>query len=297
MVQNVEKTKLVHLTELLTDGFWHSGEELSQKVSWRFGAAVQEARKKGYMIEKRRLENNRYEYRLSPSEHSDGKLQTQKLLDRIHLSTQMAGGRPTIRGRELTVEKVLELLASGATYDTLSTRYDWLEPEDIQACLLYSQTLVSRVRAELSLKDLRLAVPQILEKAPYIELIILFGSRARGNASRTSDWDIAFVCDEEHRTRREGDGMSTMRIWSLMQRIYGLKDGEIDVVDMHGCSELLAHAIVKDGKLIYEKRTGLFNQFREKNLLNTEQLKEIQEKDKAKIMKTIQVLRNESVRS
>lgn len=61
----MRNTNLQRLLATLTDGLWHSGEELTKQVSWRFGATVHEARKKGYLIEKRRIEHNRYEYRLA----------------------------------------------------------------------------------------------------------------------------------------------------------------------------------------------------------------------------------------
>ena len=60
----MKKTNLQRLIDLLKDKLWHPAEELAQEVSWRFGATVHEARKKGYRIEKRRIAHNQYEYRL-----------------------------------------------------------------------------------------------------------------------------------------------------------------------------------------------------------------------------------------
>ena len=59
----MKETNLQRLLITLRDGFWHSAEELAQEVSWRFGATVHEVRRKGYLIEKRRVAHNCYEYR------------------------------------------------------------------------------------------------------------------------------------------------------------------------------------------------------------------------------------------
>ncbi|MCE7979691.1 MAG: DUF433 domain-containing protein [Caldilinea sp. CFX5] len=53
------------------------------------------------------------------------------------------GGKPIIRGRRLAVEHGLGMLAAGDTIESLLDAYPWLEYEDVQACLLYAQRLVS----------------------------------------------------------------------------------------------------------------------------------------------------------
>lgn len=45
------KKKLDLLLEVLSDSDWHWGDELAVKVSWRFGATIHDARRKGYSIE------------------------------------------------------------------------------------------------------------------------------------------------------------------------------------------------------------------------------------------------------
>lgn len=59
-----------------------------------------------------------------------------KLLERNTYNPQIFGGKPIIRGRRLAVEHVLSMLAAGDTADVLLEGYPWLEPEDIQACLV-----------------------------------------------------------------------------------------------------------------------------------------------------------------
>lgn len=57
-----QKTKVELLLELLSDAHWHEGDELANKVSWRFGDTVHKARKQGYDI-KRQQEGSKHKYR------------------------------------------------------------------------------------------------------------------------------------------------------------------------------------------------------------------------------------------
>lgn len=71
-----------------------------------------------------------------------------ELLQRITVNPQIFGGKPIIRGRRLAVEHVLAMLAAGDTAETLLEDYDWLELEDVQACLVYARRLVGHERIE-----------------------------------------------------------------------------------------------------------------------------------------------------
>ena len=61
-----------------------------------------------------------------------------KLLTRIEVKPEMMGGRPTIRGMRFPVSDVLELLASGMTFQEILDQHPLLEIDDIQAALLYA---------------------------------------------------------------------------------------------------------------------------------------------------------------
>lgn len=71
-----------------------------------------------------------------------------KLLQRIAVNPAIFSGKPIIRGRRLAVEHVLGMLAAGDTPQTILDGYSWLEPEDIQACLVYARRLVGHERIE-----------------------------------------------------------------------------------------------------------------------------------------------------
>lgn len=67
-----------------------------------------------------------------------------RLLDRLTTNPEIYGGKPIIRGRRLAVEHVLGMMVGGSSADELLRHYKWLEPEDIQACLLYALRVVER---------------------------------------------------------------------------------------------------------------------------------------------------------
>ena len=71
-----------------------------------------------------------------------------KLLSRITVDPAIFGGKPIIRGHRLAVEHVLGMLAAGSTSQDLLAGYDWLEPEDIQACLVYARRAAANERIE-----------------------------------------------------------------------------------------------------------------------------------------------------
>ena len=72
----------------------------------------------------------------------------QNLLERITVNPKIFGGKPIIRGRRLAVEHILGMLAAGDTPETILEGYPWLEPDDIQACLVYARRLVGHERIE-----------------------------------------------------------------------------------------------------------------------------------------------------
>ena len=70
------------------------------------------------------------------------------LLQRITVDPRIFGGKPIIRGHRLAAEHVLGMLAAGDTPETILEGYNWLEKEDIQACLIYAHRLVEHERVE-----------------------------------------------------------------------------------------------------------------------------------------------------
>lgn len=68
------------------------------------------------------------------------------VLERIEIHPDVMLGKPVIRGTRITVEVLLEKLASGATVDDALTDYPSLEREDVLAALAYARQAVAADR-------------------------------------------------------------------------------------------------------------------------------------------------------
>ena len=66
-----------------------------------------------------------------------------ELMERITVRQDVFGGKPIIRDLRIAVEHVLGMLAAGDTAETILHEYPFLEPEDIQACLIYAHRSIA----------------------------------------------------------------------------------------------------------------------------------------------------------
>jgi uncharacterized protein (DUF433 family) len=66
-----------------------------------------------------------------------------ELLSRIQVNPQIFGGKPIIRGLRIAVEHILGMLAAGDTPERVLQEYPFLEPEDVQACLVFAYRSMS----------------------------------------------------------------------------------------------------------------------------------------------------------
>lgn len=66
-----------------------------------------------------------------------------RLLQRITSNPEIFGGKPIVRGMRISVELILSLLAQGVTHSELLDDYPALQPEDIQACLVYAHAVIA----------------------------------------------------------------------------------------------------------------------------------------------------------
>ena len=58
--------------------------------------------------------------------------------ERITVDPNVCTGKPCIRGLRLPVSRILGLLASGETRESILKAYPYLESEDIEASLRYA---------------------------------------------------------------------------------------------------------------------------------------------------------------
>jgi uncharacterized protein (DUF433 family) len=61
-----------------------------------------------------------------------------EVADRITVDPEQCGGRPCIRGMRIRVTDILDMLASGASRETILADFPDLESEDIDASLRYA---------------------------------------------------------------------------------------------------------------------------------------------------------------
>ncbi len=62
---------------------------------------------------------------------------------RITIDPAVCNGKPTIRGKRITVQTILEFLSAGEDREEILRQYPSLEEEDIDACLAFAAELMS----------------------------------------------------------------------------------------------------------------------------------------------------------
>ena len=65
------------------------------------------------------------------------------LLKRITVRLEPTGGKAAIRDMPITVAHILGMMAQGETYETILEKHKSLQPEDIQACMLFAYRHIS----------------------------------------------------------------------------------------------------------------------------------------------------------
>ena len=61
---------------------------------------------------------------------------------RITINPDLCNGKPTIRGKRITVQTIVEFLGAGDSEEEILEQYPSLEKEDIQACLSFASQLM-----------------------------------------------------------------------------------------------------------------------------------------------------------
>lgn len=128
-----------------------------------------------------------------------------------------------------------------------------------------------------TLTELQEIASQLPEQIPYLKMLILFGSRARGDTHPKSDWDFAALYDEKLREEScNNRGFAWFEVPGILGEAFSINSDEIDVVELNRCSPLIANFIAHDGKLIYEQESGQFEQFVKTHLMNELELQELE---------------------
>lgn len=78
------------------------------------------------------------------------KIRDPKLIGKIIKDPEILSGKPTIAGSRISVELILNRIASGETYDEIIMDYPHLTKKDISAAVEYASELVKAVPHEIS---------------------------------------------------------------------------------------------------------------------------------------------------
>jgi uncharacterized protein (DUF433 family) len=65
-------------------------------------------------------------------------MDSQELLRRITVDPEVCNGKPTIRGKRITVQTILEFLGAGEDREEILRQYPSLEPADIDASVAFA---------------------------------------------------------------------------------------------------------------------------------------------------------------
>lgn len=64
--------------------------------------------------------------------------------DRITIDNNLCNGKPTIRGKRISAQTILEYLSAGDSIEDILKQYPSLETEDIIACIKFAAELMNR---------------------------------------------------------------------------------------------------------------------------------------------------------
>ena len=114
------------------------------------------------------------------------------------------------------------------------------------------------MKTELSLADLQQRALTVGDHLPYLKFLVLFGSRARGDADERSDWDFAIFCDDEERQKAIADQpYGFLAVHNAIEDCFEIGGECMDVVDVTRCAVLIAHYIAEEGVVLYESEIGV----------------------------------------
>ena len=63
---------------------------------------------------------------------------------RITIDPEVCNGKPTIRGKRIAAQTILEFLGAGETAEEILRQYPSLDPDDIRACLQFAALLMDK---------------------------------------------------------------------------------------------------------------------------------------------------------
>jgi predicted nucleotidyltransferase len=94
------------------------------------------------------------------------------------------------------------------------------------------------------------AIRDVCARHPALRLVVVFGSRARGDATAASDWDLAYLAND----RLDRDEL-------LADLVRALDTERIDLVDLERAGGLVRFRAARDGVVVFESQPDAFGRF------------------------------------
>ena len=94
------------------------------------------------------------------------------------------------------------------------------------------------------------ALTQLAWSTPGLEVLLLFGSRARGDVHARSDWDLGYLANPD---------LDAPALLAAIVEIVG--SDRVDLVDLSRASGLLRYRAARDGQVLFEAHPRLAEQF------------------------------------
>ena len=92
-------------------------------------------------------------------------------------------------------------------------------------------------------------IAELARRAPGLDLLVLYGSRARRDDHVGSDWDLAYLADE----RFDPD--------ALLAQLVGRLGERVDLVDLERANGLLRYRVAAEGRPLYQSSPIRFEQY------------------------------------
>ena len=99
-------------------------------------------------------------------------------------------------------------------------------------------------------QDAERVIIEAANRMPGLRLLVLFGSRARGDARSTSDWDLGYLA---------GAGFDPDAL--LLALVTALNTERIDLVDLEHAGAVLRYRAARDGRPLVSAEPGAFERF------------------------------------
>ncbi len=94
------------------------------------------------------------------------------------------------------------------------------------------------------------AVHAVMAARAGLDLLVLHGSRARGEAREDSDWDFGYL------------GAASLEVSELYADLaLTLRTDRIDLVDLARAGGLIRYRVARDGIVLFEREPGMFERF------------------------------------